>query len=314
MRRAALRLAAGALFWAGSAAIVAAGAFACGGSSRDDAALWGDVASGAARIALPSPSDDAPSERVARADFAGAATCAACHATQSAAWSRSTHGRAGGVPSPSLVIAPFDGTPIRFRNATVIPSSAGGRYAFTVRQAGEPDVTWPVTAVVGGGHMRGGGTQGFVTRWGDGTLRFLPFDWSRSSGTWFCNTTTRGAQGWTPITAELPIEACADWTPTRVLGDEPRFTNCQGCHASRVTVALDTAARAYRTELATLAIDCESCHGPARAHAAAPTTTPMRKLGASARTRRSRRARRATRRRRGWPVARAAHRTSRAAR
>ena len=60
------------------------------------------------------------------ADFAGAETCQSCHASEYATWKRSTHGTAGGVPngisgnatSNVRVIAPFNGTPIRFRDAS----------------------------------------------------------------------------------------------------------------------------------------------------------------------------------------------------
>jgi tetratricopeptide (TPR) repeat protein len=213
----------------------------------------------------------APRERVApavsRAQFVGAEACAACHAAQVHAWRGSTHGRAGGAPLRAGVIAPFDGTPIRFRDATVTPRViAGGSYVFEVAQPGERIVTLRVDAVVGGGHMAGGGTQGFVTRRPDGTWRFLPFDYSRHQRAWFCNTETRAGKGWQLITADLPLGACGDWPPVRVLGDTPRFANCQGCHASQLEVAFDTATGRYATHFSTLAIDCESCHGPARRH------------------------------------------------
>lgn len=246
--------------------LVAAFAIVSAVRGRRDADLWGDVVSAASRVPLPAPQAVADSGAVRATDFVGAESCASCHATQFAAWQRSTHGNAGGPPNAARVIAPFDGRVIRFRDATVIPRANGSDYTFTVRRAGEPDITLRVDGVVGGGHMRGGGTQGFATRWVDGTYRFLPFDYSRQSATWFCNTDSRTGHAWVPITAELPLAACGDWPPARVLGDEPRFSNCQGCHASQLEVRLDTTARAYRTSFTSLAINCESCHGPARAH------------------------------------------------
>ncbi|MBI2401608.1 MAG: hypothetical protein HYV20_02490, partial [Gemmatimonadetes bacterium] len=75
------------------------------------------------------------------------------------------------------MIARFNGAPIRFKNATVIPRvTAGGEYQFAVSQPGRPRVVLAVTGVIGGGHMVGGGTQGFVASFPDGTVRFLPFD------------------------------------------------------------------------------------------------------------------------------------------
>jgi tetratricopeptide (TPR) repeat protein len=166
------------------------------------------------------------------------------------------------------VIAPFDGTPIRFADAEVIPRSSGGRFSFTVRQEGAADRVFNVDGVVGGGHMEGGGTQGFLSRHADGTWRFLPFDFSRHRRTWFCNTIARGNRGWVPITPALAITDCVDWPPTRAIGDEPRFSNCQSCHGSQIRLALDTTARAYRTDMQSLGINCESCHGPGATHLA----------------------------------------------
>lgn len=206
-----------------------------------------------------------PSDSIALADFTGAESCAGCHRVQYDAWRQSTHAAAGGAPGEVRLVAPFDGTPFRFRDAEVVPRTTG-TVTFTVRQRGMPERTLRVDAVVGGGHLQGGGTQGFLTRAADGTYRFLPFDWSRHTATWFCNTIGRGNRGWVPITADLSITDCVDWPPTRILGEEPRFSNCQSCHGSQIEVRLDTTAQTYRTRFTSLRIECESCHGPGRRH------------------------------------------------
>lgn len=213
---------------------------------------------------LPSPREAvaAPPSRTA---FVGAERCAQCHVTQYQLWRESTHGRAGGAPSEETVIARFDGV-IRFANATVEPRVRGGIYEFSIRQSDEPARTLRVDGVVGGGHIHGGGTQGFVTRHGDGTWRLLPFEWSRQESAWFCNTNSRSGRGWALITPAMRIEECGDWPPIRILGDLPRYANCQSCHASQATVAIDSAAHRYETRFTSLAINCESCHGPAARH------------------------------------------------
>ena len=198
--------------------------------------------------------------------FVGAERCADCHAAQFAAWKQSTHGRAGGPPSPQTVIAPFYSSVIHFANAVVTPRVRGASYEFAVQQPGEPERVLLVDGVVGGGHIYGGGTQGFVTKLDDGTVRFLPFEWSRQQRAWFCNTNSRSGKGWTPIVASMRIEECGDWPPVRVLGDIPRFANCQSCHASQATVSIDSAAHKYSTSYTSLAINCESCHGPGARH------------------------------------------------
>ena len=220
----------------------------------------------AAATVLPPPRETLRASLTPRADFVGAERCAACHAAEFEIWKRSTHGRAGGAPSPALVIAAFDGKPIRFVNAVVTPRTSGGAYEFVVAENDEAPRTYRVDGVIGGGHMEGGGTQGFVTTLGDGTVRFLPFDWSRHGQFWFCNTASRAERGWVPITSTLRLQDCGDWPPARVLGDVARYGNCQNCHASQLTLALDTAGRRWFTKYSSLAINCESCHGPGRRH------------------------------------------------
>ena len=245
---------------------IAAATWSCSGD-REDATHEATSRTALSAAELPPP-PPAPSQEA----FAGTASCSACHAEQFTAWRTSTHGRAGGVPSGAgsnvRVIAPFDGTPIRFRDATVIPRQERGVFSFVVQRPGERDTALLVAAVIGGGHMAGGGTQGFVTAAADGTLRFLPFDWSRDNRTWFCNTGTRAKQGWRPISIGLRLADCGDWPPSRVLGDEPRFSNCQGCHGSQIDLAFDTLARTWRTRQNGFDINCESCHGPAARHVA----------------------------------------------
>lgn len=199
-------------------------------------------------------------------EFVGAEACADCHAERYARWAASTHGRAGGEPTSEVVIAPFDGTPIRFRDAEVVPRvSDAGAYQFVVRQTGFQEVVYAVTGVIGRGHMVGGGTQGFTTRLADGTVRFLPFDWSRSEGRWFCNTGTRLNQGWLPVEDTMVLADCGDWPPLRVLGTVDRFGNCQGCHGSQILTE-QPAGQGYVTRYTTLQVNCESCHGPGREH------------------------------------------------
>jgi tetratricopeptide (TPR) repeat protein len=237
-----------------AAVVVAAGMFTVG----RQLATW--------PVALPTPRE-LVTRAISRADFVGEEACAECHAEEAAAWRRSTHARAGGPPSSANVIAPFDGTPIRFRDATVTPRVLrGGSHVFEIAWPGDSVVTLTVHAVIGGGHMAGGGTQGFVTRRADGSWRFLPFDYSRNQRRWFCNTETRAAKGWQPVTPDMPLGACGDWPPARVLGDTPRFANCQGCHAGQIEIAFDTTLGRYATHVTTFAISCESCHGPARRH------------------------------------------------
>ena len=214
-------------------------------------------------------------------EYVGSAVCGGCHEEQYAAWSESTHGTAGGPPGPSTVIAPFDGSPIRFKEAVVTPVVGGdGRFEFRVERPGRPVSTFVVDGVIGRGHMVGGGTQGFVSSFADGTRRFLPFDYSRDLDAWFCNTAfvggfwvpgadragLRADEGWVPINRDLALTECGDWPPARILGTNRRFANCQNCHGSQVSAEYRQDLERYETAVASLDINCESCHGPGGVH------------------------------------------------
>ena len=241
--------------WRSTVGLFAALAAACGEGNGE-----GRFAS----LQFPPPPATAAAS-VQLGDFAGAEACASCHAEQYDAWTGSTHGRAGGPPSAAVVIAPFDGREIRFADAVVVPRVRAGVYEFVVRQEGFDETVYRVDGVVGRGHMLGGGTQGFVTRWSDGTERFLPWDWSRGASSWFCNTGSRLDRGWVPITAEMRLADCGDWPPIRPLGTVGRFANCQECHGSQI-LARREPGEGYRTQHTSLQVNCESCHGPARRH------------------------------------------------
>jgi len=223
-------------------------------------------------IDLPAPREVVAAPTVSRDDFVGAERCAQCHSAEYDTWKSSTHGRAGGAPSSATVLAPFGRSVISFANARVVPRIRAGIYEFVVERSGDSVRVLRVDGVLGGGHIFGGGTQGFVTRAEDGTVRFLPFEWSRQAAAWFCNTNSRSGKGWTPITASMRLEECGDWPPARVVGDHARFTNCQSCHASQATLVLDTIRRGYDTRFTSLTINCESCHGPGRRHVQLATT------------------------------------------
>ncbi|HEY0810736.1 MAG TPA: multiheme c-type cytochrome, partial [Longimicrobiales bacterium] len=213
----------------------------------------------------PFPASE-PTQQPVAEDFLGSQACATCHRQQYDVWRASTHGRAGGEPARDLLLRDFDGTPIRFRDATVTPRVINGRYAFDVQPADGDGQLIVVDGVVGGGHLVGGGTQGFFTRHADGTMRFLPFEIVRAGTAWFCNTSTRANRGWVQITPDMSLADCGDWPPVRVLGTSTRFASCQECHGSQIQLERTQGERPFATRYRELSINCESCHGPGRKH------------------------------------------------
>lgn len=199
-------------------------------------------------------------------DCVGSESCARCHQEQFQKWNSSTHGKAGGVPGAVKVIARFDGVPLQFKDAVVIPTnSTAGVPTFRVRMDGAAAFDIAVDAVVGGGHLIGGGTQSFFNRHPDGTMRFLPFDFIRKESVWFVQL--RSNLNWVPISRDISLKSdLANWPPHRVLGTVSDRSNCQNCHGSQIAAAWDDSAKRFNTRFHSLSINCESCHGPGRRH------------------------------------------------
>jgi len=225
----------------------------------------GDEDGPAPGVELPPYQALSSANQVDPADFLGSGACADCHQNEYDRWASSTHGRAGGAPPAFRVLAPFDGTPIIFADAVISPRIEGdGRYVFQVEWQ-DSTIRLEVEGVVGGGHMIGGGTQGFFTRLEDGTLRFLPFDWSHTDSAWFCNARLPTPGRWRKITPSMRLAECADWPPRRALG-QMEGASCDSCHGSQIRTHFDVERGLFQTDFTSLAINCESCHGPGRAH------------------------------------------------
>ena len=216
------------------------------------------------RKAFPKYSESSTDKKVNFSDFLGSEACAGCHSKEYELWKNSTHGRAGGPPRPDVVIGDFDGQNHSFKDGRVQPRIVNGRYVFNLQVDGFGNQSYTVDAVVGGGHMVGGGTQTYFSEFPDGTLRFLPFDYIRAEGLWFGETNQ--GKGWIPITENLSVHELSEWPPSRILGAHLSIDNCQQCHGSQIQVTYNPEEKKYDTHYTSLDINCESCHGPGKKH------------------------------------------------
>ncbi len=213
------------------------------------------------QIPKPAFKDNPP--QVSFSDFIGSEQCQTCHEDIFAQWKNSTHANAGGKPEEIKIIAPFDGKPIPLADVTVYPEQKNQGYQFRIiDNETKHEQTFIVEAVVGGGFMVGGGTQTFFGKHEDGTYRFLPFDFSKDENDWFVQV--KGSEKWKKADKDIELDQLVNWPPHRALGEIEDISNCQNCHGSQVISR--KAGNRYKTQFTTLAINCESCHGPAKTH------------------------------------------------
>lgn len=202
---------------------------------------------------------------VSFSDFIGGKDCQICHSDIYNQWKNSTHGKAGGSPSEVNIIAPFNGKPIKLADVTIFPEKEIQDYQFRIiNNKTQKEQIIKIQAVVGGGFMIGGGTQTFFGQYADGTYRFLPFDFSRDENSWFVQV--KGSEEWVIVNDQIKLDQIYNWPPHRVLGEIEELSNCQNCHGSQIIG--QKVGKLFETKFTTLAINCESCHGPGKKHVA----------------------------------------------
>ena len=166
-------------------------------------------------------------------------------------WRNSTHGKAGGRVGEVDVIPEVGGAPMSFRDASVrFIKGRKGELQFVVDEKHQPTRVFKVAAVVGGGHLYGGGTQAFFTELADGRLVLLPFDYSVTSKAWFCQSGRH--EKWMPISPKVSIRIVS--TSLQI----PRYrkgANCQDCHGSQIGLTYDESQKRYETRFTSLSIN-----------------------------------------------------------
>lgn len=184
--------------------------------------------------------------RLAVPDYVGAEACRPCHLEQYAEWARSPHGRAmisvAETSTAARVLGAFNGRAVRIPGGTARPIRDGGRYFIDITAAPKKGA---VTERVEVARAIGSGRQHQVYL--DADHAMLPIIWVTVTRSWI------SAAAYQHASAESESEEYWRSSDAIQLG-------CLGCHLSQGRM------RAGNYEWTDLPINCESCHGPGRAH------------------------------------------------
>jgi tetratricopeptide (TPR) repeat protein len=221
----------------------------------------------AAIPALASPPSGAP----AQAPYAGSVSCRDCHAKFYELWSTSRHG---------LALQPYtDAFAAKELSGQAAPLEINGRRYQTdlrpgkglVREQGpDGEREHRIVQILGGKNV-----YYFLTELERGRLQTLPLAYDVGKKTWF----DMPASGLRPHQGKTGAQAIpTDWR-------DPGYTfntSCHGCHVSQLQTNYDAASDSYRTTWSEPGVNCETCHGPAKAHndacAKAPQGAPPKDL------------------------------------
>lgn len=182
------------------------------------------------------------------AQYAGSASCRACHRAAYDAWAGSHHGLAERPIDPSLDRAAFD-PPRTFQHATQHTSVAiaGGKYEISMRDLSAAVQAHAVVRVIGVDPLR----QFLVDEPG-GRLQATEAAYDPRKNEWFNVFALEDRQ---------PGE-WGHWTGRGMNWN----SQCAACHNTRVHKNYDPASDSYHTTMAELSVSCEACHGPMKAH------------------------------------------------
>jgi tetratricopeptide (TPR) repeat protein len=202
----------------------------------------------------PSLDDGAHASPAVRAEYVGAARCAACHRAEHDAWRGSQHAHAMQVASDSAVLGDFGGAPFTEGAVTSRFFRRGGGY--WVRTDG-PDgrlADFRIAYTFGVYPL-----QQYLVAMPGGRLQALSIAWD-------ARPPAEGGQRWFHLYPGQGIEHGSElhWSG---LQQNWNFM-CADCHSTNVRKGYDAAANTFHTTWSEIDVSCEACHGPGSRHVA----------------------------------------------
>jgi len=177
--------------------------------------------------------------------YAGASTCAKCHAQAHQVWTQSRHSHMVQPATVKGVQGDFARGRIELRGQPYLLRAANGAFFITESYLTGKPQEHRVDFTLGNRRI-----QHYLTRLADGKIIVLPPSWDIQRKEWFHN---------------LDID-----DPEQAPGVQVQVWNksCYSCHVSQEEKNFDAAAEIYKTSWLDFGINCERCHGPAAKHVA----------------------------------------------
>ncbi len=189
-----------------------------------------------------------PDEKAVFAHYAGSASCRECHADQFAKWQSSHHGLAERKPDAKFENAAFVPTKsFTHGSQTTTAAKQGADYLLTALGFGGKVAPYKVERVIGHDPLRQ-----FLVDGGNGRLQAMEACFDPHQGDWFnvYGNEDRKPGEW------------GHWTGRGMVWNQM----CASCHNTRLRKNYDAATDGYQTTMAEMAVSCEACHGPMKAH------------------------------------------------
>ncbi len=180
--------------------------------------------------------------------YAGAAACRECHVEIHDRWQASPHGRAMAPATANTILGRDGSVALAGGTATI----NGGKMLLA------PGGEQPIALVLGAGRQH----QEYLTQTGPDHVTLLPAFFSTKTSAWL------------PMALYQP-GSLEPGSPDHWTRATPEVSRCPACHMSQAHHSYEDGRLHLRW--VDLPINCESCHGPGRAHIAARRRDPRAK-------------------------------------
>ncbi len=186
--------------------------------------------------------------------FVGSAACAACHAAEHAAWSRSQHALAMQEATDRTVSARFDGATFTAGGVTSRFFRRDGRFFVNTDGPDGKPADFELKYTFGVYPL-----QQYLVPFPGGRLQALGIAWD-------ARPLAAGGQRWFHL---YPGREPKAGDPLHWTGIDQNWNyQCADCHSTNLRKNYDAAAGSYATTWSEISVGCEACHGPTSNHVA----------------------------------------------